>query len=119
VKNITRQRARKLKRQIQKRLAGQMLTPRLDPMFTASNIDYEIADRTRGLNCGGIGAVHQMVRSVGLADALDRNVELLKVHLPYHESDHVLNIAYNILAGGTCLEDPFAALRAGSGASPQ
>jgi len=30
---------------------------------------------------------------------------LLKVHLPYHESDHVLNIAYNILAGGQRLED--------------
>ena len=30
---------------------------------------------------------------------------MLKRHLPYHESDHVLNIAYNILAGGTCRED--------------
>jgi hypothetical protein len=30
---------------------------------------------------------------------------LLKRHLPYHESDHVLNLAYNILAGGTCLQD--------------
>lgn len=30
---------------------------------------------------------------------------LLKVHLPYSESDHVLNLAYNILAGGTCIED--------------
>ena len=29
---------------------------------------------------------------------------LLKIHLPYHDSDHVLNIAYNLLAGGTCLE---------------
>ena len=27
-----------------------------------------------------------------------------KVHLPYHESDHVLNIADNLLAGGTRLE---------------
>jgi len=105
VKNITRQRARRLKRQIEKRLDGQMLTPRLDPMFTAKNIDYEIAARTRGLNCGGIGAIHQMVRAVGLADALDRNVHVLKVHLPYHESDHILNIAYNIVSGGTCLED--------------
>jgi hypothetical protein len=33
------------------------------------------------------------------------NLKLLRKHLPYHESDHVLNIAYNILAGGTCLED--------------
>ncbi len=105
MKTITRQRARRLKRQIEKRLDGQMLTPRQDPMFTASNIDYEIAARTRGLNCGGIGAIHQMVRAVGLVDALDRNVHLLKVHLPYHESDHILNIAYNIIAGGTCLED--------------
>ena len=105
VKDITRQRTRRLKRQIEKRLDGQMLTPRLAPMIMASNIDYEIAARTRGLNCGGIGAIHQMVRAVGLVDALDRNVHLLKVHLPYHESDHILNIAYNILAGGTCLED--------------
>jgi hypothetical protein len=25
--------------------------------------------------------------------------------LPYHESDHVLGIAYNVLCGGTCLQD--------------
>ena len=37
--------------------------------------------------------------------AIDERVDVLKVHLPYHESDHVLNIAYNILSGGTCLED--------------
>ena len=74
-------------------------------MFAAGNIHYEIAGRTRGLGCGGIGAVHQLARAVGLVDALDRNVQLLKVHLPYHESDHVLNIAYNVLAGGTCLQD--------------
>ncbi len=30
---------------------------------------------------------------------------LLKVHLPYHESDHVLNFAYNIMAGGVRIQD--------------
>jgi hypothetical protein len=74
-------------------------------MFAATNIHYEVSDRSRGLNGGGIGAVHQMARAVGLAQALDRDLQLLKVHLPYHESDHVLNIAYNFLLGGTCLED--------------
>ena len=74
-------------------------------MFSASNIHYEMADRLRGLNCGGIGAIHRMVVALGLVEALDRDVQLLKVHLPYHESDHVLNIAYNFLCGGTCLED--------------
>jgi len=74
-------------------------------MFAASNIHYEVSDRSLGLNGGGIGAIHQMARAVGLAMALDRDVQLLKVHLPYHESDHILNIAYNFLLGGTCLED--------------
>jgi hypothetical protein len=46
-----------------------------------------------------------MVQRLGLVEDLDRNLELLKVHLPYHESDHVLNITYNIVAGGERLED--------------
>jgi hypothetical protein len=96
---------RNFKRRIQKRLAGPILEPRLDPMFTARNVQYEIAQRTRGLSSGGIGVIHQIARTVGLIDALDRNVRLLKVHLPYHESDHILNIAYNVMTGGTCLED--------------
>ena len=60
---------------------------------------------TRAIAHGGIGAVHLLARKVGLIDAIDREVQLLKVHLPYHESDHVLNIAYNILCDGDCLQD--------------
>ncbi len=74
------------------------------PMFSASNIKYDLADKTRGLACGGIGAIHTLARQSGLIDAVDRRLHLLKIHKPYHESDHVLNIAYNILCGGTCLE---------------
>ena len=74
-------------------------------MFTARNIHYELADRARGLGPGGIGAMHLLARRTGLIEAIDRRLHLLKVHLPYHESDPVLNIAYNILSGGTCLED--------------
>jgi hypothetical protein len=39
-----------------------------------------------------------------LVGAIDKHVHVLKVHLPYQESDHVLNIAYGVLAGGKCLE---------------
>jgi hypothetical protein len=74
-------------------------------MMAAGNIHYELARRSRGLACGGIGAMHLLARQTGLAEAIDRRLHLLKVHKPYHESDHVLNVAYNILAGGTCLED--------------
>jgi hypothetical protein len=74
-------------------------------MFTASNIHYELADKSRGLAPGGIGAMHLLARRTGLIEAIDRRLHLLKKHKPYHESDHVLNIAYNLLAGGECLED--------------
>jgi len=93
------------KRRIQYRLRARAWSPQDRPMFTARNIHYELADRVRALGPGGIGALHHLARRVGLIDALDRRLHLLKVHLPYHESDHVLNVAYNILSGGTGLED--------------
>jgi len=74
-------------------------------MFSASNIHYDLAQRDRGLGEGGIGAMHLLARRVGLIGRIDAELHLLKRHLPYHESDHVLNIAYNILCGGTCLDD--------------
>ncbi len=74
-------------------------------MLKARNIRYEIAERGHGLAYGGIGLIHKMVREIGLAEAIDESLRILKVHLPYHESDHVLNIAYNSVMDGTCLED--------------
>jgi Transposase DDE domain group 1 len=75
------------------------------PMFTASNIHYEIAERVHGMSYGGIGAIHLLARRLGLIDAIDARLHLLKFHLPYHESDHVLNLAYNALCDATCLQD--------------
>ena len=73
-------------------------------MMTATNIHYEYADRVRGLSAGGIGAVVLMAQRIELVKEIDRDLRLLKRHLPYHESDHVLNIAFNILAGGQRIE---------------
>ena len=74
-------------------------------MLRGRNIHYEGSDRVRGLGAGGIGAMHLLARRTGLTAAIDASLDLLKVHQPYHESDHVLNIAYNVLCGGHCLED--------------
>ncbi len=93
------------KRRIQRRLDRTDLRGCSEPMMTASNLHYEIADRTRGIASGGIGLMHALARRLGLIDALDRRLELLKIHLPYHESDHVLALAYLPLCGGTCLQD--------------
>jgi len=74
-------------------------------MLKASNIHYEISERCRATAPGGIGAMHLVARRSGLIEGIDSSLPLLKRHLPYHESDHVLNIAYNLLSGGDCLED--------------
>src|ERR1039457_43542 len=74
-------------------------------ILRATNVHHEMAERIRATNCGGIGAMHLMVQRLGLVEDIDRNLQLLKVHLPYHESDHVLNLTYNLLAGGQRLED--------------
>jgi hypothetical protein len=92
------------RRRIKKRLANTPGPERPVPMMTASNIHYEPAQRTRGLSAGGIGAILLLAQKVGLIQEIDHKLHLLKRHLPYHESDHVLNIAFNILAGGLCIE---------------
>jgi Transposase DDE domain group 1 len=105
VNTILRRKLANRKRRIQRRL-NKIDIPEVDrPMFNASNIHYELADRVRGLAHGGIGAVHLLARRIGLIDAIDQRLHLLKIHLPYHESDHVLNLAYNALCDGTCLQD--------------
>lgn len=73
--------------------------------MTASNIHYEMSEKTRAVNCGGIGAIHTMVNKIGLASEIDKRLHVLKRHLPYHESDHVLNLAYNAMLDGVRLQD--------------
>jgi hypothetical protein len=100
-----RRQLEKRKRRIARRLDKTKLGRVDRPMFRAANIDYDIAERGRGLAHGGIGAFHSLVRWLKLPEAIDNQLHLLKIHLPYHESDHVLNFAYNALCEGTCLQD--------------
>lgn len=75
------------------------------PMMRSTNVHYDLAGRATGTAYGGLALVHQLVREIGLAEEIDQRVHLFKVYLPYHESDHVLNLAYSALCDGRCLED--------------
>ena len=75
------------------------------PVLSGANTRYEVSARVQAIPCGGIGLVHELVRKLGLAESIDRHLHVFKRHFPYHESDHVLNLAYNVMAGGTCIED--------------
>jgi hypothetical protein len=93
------------KENLTKRLERKQWPEPEKPLLGSQNIHYEMAERVRAIDCGGIGAFHLLACNSGLVEALNERVHLLKMHLPYHESDHVLNIAYNTLTGGRCLED--------------
>ncbi|MBN2507068.1 MAG: hypothetical protein JXQ71_10270, partial [Verrucomicrobia bacterium] len=93
------------KKRIRRRLKPRSWPEQEKPMFTGSHIHYEMAEKTQGIGCGGIGAIHLLSQKIGLVDLLNQKVNVLKRHLPYHESDHVLNLAYNILVGGERMGD--------------
>ncbi len=78
---------------------------RPEPMLTAGKIGYEIGGKGEATPFGGLFAMHRLVTRLGLVTAIDDGLELLKMHLPYHESDHVLTLAYSVLCGGTRLQD--------------
>ena len=104
MKTTIKNRLRNAKRRIQRRLDGGR-EDRGRPVFGAEGIRVELADKVRAIANGGIGLIHQLARRTGLVEAIDRRLHLLKIHRPYHESDHVLNLAYNALCDGQRLED--------------
>ena len=75
------------------------------PVLDASPARFETSNRTCATSAGGVRLVHELVQALQLPQEIDERVGLLKLHRPYHESDHVLAMAYNLLAGGTCIED--------------
>lgn len=94
------------KRKISQRLA--MAVKRKDnqkPTMSSQQAKYEVSSRVAATKYGGIGVINNMVNNLGLRTKIDEHLKVLKIHKPYHESDHVLNIAYNILTGGRTLDD--------------
>jgi hypothetical protein len=105
VKRGYRKILRNRKARIERRLAPRNWSDQPQPMLRGGNLRYEMAERAGAVGCGGLGAMHTLVQRLGLVKEIDEHLHLLKVHLPYHESDHVLNLAYNILAGGVRMGD--------------
>ena len=93
------------KNKIRKKLDNKSFPEYPCPMLNPGNIHYDIAGRNRGISYGGIGAIQMLVRQLELDKAINNRLGIFKLRNPYFESDHVLNIAYNILCSGECLED--------------
>ena len=73
-------------------------------MINPPSIKYELADKQQAIAAGGIGLLVELAKRLDLRKEINRAIPLFKLHLPYDEADHVLNIGLNLLAGGSCLE---------------
>lgn len=109
-KSIAKELAKR-KRRIRKRLQKanknkyRRAAENAPPVLDTTGLKYELADKTQGIGHGGVPLTIALANELGLTDAIDRRLQLLKFHLPYHESDHVMNFVINAICGGTCLED--------------
>jgi hypothetical protein len=94
---------RKLARRLEAAEGGQ--PQRGDGPEFAGNPRYEFSERTRAMPYGGVGLMLKLAREVGLVAKLDEELDVLQRPRPYTDSDHVMNIALNLLCGGQVLED--------------
>ena len=65
------------KRRIQRRLDKLNCQGCDQPMFTASNIHYEISERDRGIPHGGIGVFHALARRLGVDEERSLRPQIL------------------------------------------
>jgi len=98
------------KKQILKRLANARVNrftrcfSNPNPVLASNAVKHELADRAQAINYAGVTAMLKLAEHVGLTDAINNHVKLLKWHAPYHESDHDLAMVMNALCNGTRLE---------------
>lgn len=98
-----RQQLQKRKRKLQRRISphdGMWQSPMIRPATTK----LELSEKQQAITCGGLAAIIELIKTVGLRKELNSAANVLKLHLPYDEADHIFNIALNLLAGGTCLD---------------
>jgi hypothetical protein len=101
------ERKRRIKRRLKKANQNKYRRAAEDapPVLDVTGVKYELGDKTQGISYGGIMLIVALAKRIGLIDAIDQRLQLLKHHLPYHESDHVMNDVSNSGCGGTCRAD--------------
>ena len=75
------------------------------PVLRTPKLHPEVDERAEVTPYGGLILVEQFMRQFKVAAIIDEEVHVLKQHLPFHESDHILAQALNLYVGGSTLED--------------
>ena len=101
MKKKVRQKLEKEKRRVERRQRQPAPATRLG----SHKVRYELSERTQAIAQGGLGAVLNLERRLGLAGEIDARVRVLQATRVYNESEHILTIAHNLLCGGRSLDD--------------
>ncbi len=97
-----RKRLQQRKRRLNKRIDKSNIPS--TPAILTPSLELQLADRTQAISAGGLCPIMQLIKTLGLRQHINSGIPIFKAYAPYDEADHVLNIALNLLAGGTCLD---------------
>lgn len=103
-----RRRRRPRTRRICRHTKQPMLWPadgRPAAVFRQRQVRTKVQERGEVTAYGGLALAHDLAMRLELDRELNRSLRLLKLHLPFFESDHVLTHVYNLYIGGRCIED--------------
>jgi hypothetical protein len=101
-----RVRQRPRTRKIRRHQNQAMLWPEGErPVFRNRQVRVQIQERGEITPYGGLSLAHDLAMRLGIDREINESVPLLRLHLPYFESDHLLTQVYNQYVGGSCIED--------------
>jgi len=75
------------------------------PVFSNRRVRVQISQRGKVTPYGGLCLAHDLAARLELDRDMNGSIRLLKLHMPYFESDHILAHVYNLYVGGCCIED--------------
>ena len=75
------------------------------PVFSNRQMRVKVQQRDKITPYGGLSLAHDLAMRLQIDRDINRSISLLKLNLPYFESDHLLTHVYNQYVGGQCIED--------------
>jgi len=75
------------------------------PVIHNRQVRVQIQERGEITPYGGLALAHDLAMRLGIDRDINRSMKLLRLYLPYFDSDHLLTHVYNQYVGGSCIED--------------
>ena len=75
------------------------------PVIHNRQVRLQVQQRGEITPYGGLALAHDLAMRLGIDRDINASMQLLRLYLPYFDSDHLLTHVYNQYVGGLCIED--------------